>query len=166
MKQFILKCLQPHILVPLFFLGGVVLIGSAFFIEYVLGAKPCQMCWWQRYIHWGLTAIALLGWLSRKHILALCGIVLGSLGGLYIAVWQTLVQQKILPPPGCGDTGDAMPLNPNDLINSLNTGAYTLPSCDKIDFTIFGLSLANWNIVVMLSFALVAGFAIWYNRHK
>jgi len=157
---------QPNILVTLLLLGGVSLIVSSFFIEYVLEVKPCQMCWWQRYIHWGITAIALLGFISKKYIITLWVIVIGSLSGFVVATWHTLVQQKIIAAPGCGSTGDIMPLNPNDLLATLNAGSFTLPSCDKIDFTIFGFTIANWNVVVMLSFMLVASFSIWYNSHK
>ena len=166
MKKIISLILTPKILVPLMLIDCVFLIGSAFYIEYELGVQPCQMCWWQRYIHWAMTAILLSGIISKKHILALWGIMLASLGGLYVAIWHTLVQQKIIAPPGCGSTGDTIPLDPADLMESLNAGAFTLPSCDRIDFTIFNLSLSNWNIVVMGSFVLVAGIAICYNRHK
>lgn len=166
MKNLILTWLKPNKLVPLIFIGGITLICSAFFIEYVLEVKPCQMCWWQRYIHWGITAIALLGFLTKKYIVALYGIAIGSLSGFYVAVWHTLVQQKIIAPPGCGNTGDVMPLNPTDLMATINAGSFTLPSCDRIDFTILGFSLANWNIVVMLTFILVASYSICYNRHK
>ncbi len=158
--------LEPKKLIVLLLIAGVSLILSAFFIEHVLGAKPCIMCWWQRYIHWAITAICIIGFTTKKHILAFYGVTIASLSGFVVAIWQTLVQQKILPTPGCGATEDIMPLNSSALINSINNGAYTLPSCDKIDFTILGFSLANWNIIVMFAFMLVAGMSIWYNKNR
>jgi disulfide bond formation protein DsbB len=166
MKKIIHTILTPKILLALLLIDCIFLIGGAFYIEHVLDVAPCKMCWWQRYDHWFITAVVLLGMISKKHILALWGVIAGSLVGTYLAIWHTLVQQKIIDPPGCGDVGDTVPLDPDSLMNSLQTGSFTLPSCDSIDFTIFGLSLANLNIVAMLAFALVASFSIWYNHHK
>lgn len=142
----------PHYALLALALMGVGLIISAFIIEYVFNAPPCQMCWWQRYLHWGLTAVAILGWLVRykinpKH--TLLGVALFAMAGFVIAVWQIMVQAHIVPlPSSCGSSAAAFAQG-TDLLAELKK-PMTNPTCDEVNFRVLGLSLAMWNGYLMV----------------
>lgn len=147
------------------------LVGMAFVLEHGFNAIPCQMCWWQRYVHWALLTCALL--VNVPRVTTFCnwrykGAVLASfplgLLGLGIAIWQILVQQKILPlPASCGDNGAILAAGEN-LLTALQT-QMPPPPCDEVSFTLFGLSLAVWNVPAML-LALVFSYQLWKEPKK
>jgi disulfide bond formation protein DsbB len=142
-------------------LGMMLMVASAYVLENYFGAIPCQMCLWQRYVHWAVLGLAGVGCLLpfTKLRKALVGLVaVAAAVGLYVAGWQTLAQLHVLPwPPSC--TGDYMALSSaEDLLASLNQNR-TIP-CDKEGFKLFGLTLAMWNIPVMLAVMVWAKIAM------
>lgn len=141
---------SPQRATQLLFITGAALVVSAFVLEYGFGARPCTMCWWQRYAHWAITAfaaIALVSKFNRLTTLALAGAVFTSLIGLGIAGWQTLAQLGVLELPDVC-SGGALHVA-EDLVAQLS-GQLPPPRCDDKGFTILGLSLAMWNIPAML----------------
>lgn len=140
-------------------LGGmVVLIIAAFVLEYGFGVLPCKMCWWQRYVHWAVAGLAAIG-LMLKHPKAILAVAFAigaaALVGLYIACWQYAAQHGWLPwPPSCTGEGLALATTGTDLLATI--GDTRVIPCDKETFTLLGLSLAGWNIPIMLGTALVA----------
>ncbi len=142
----------------LIFGAAIILTATAFTLENAFGAIPCEMCWWQRYIHWAIGAAALVGlYIHQKSGFILTFLL--SLLGLGIAIWQVLAQNKILPLPESCKGGDALLAQGADLLISLQN-AQPLPPCDEVNFTIFGLSLAAWNIPTMLGFLILSLYAI------
>ena len=140
-------------------LGMLGLVLSAFVLEYGFDAKPCQMCWWQRYVHWAIGAIAFVGWLLRhkiKPLFSLSALYFLSLVGAVISLWQMLVQRKILPAPeGCGAADVEAAKSAAALLANLKGGVVdVMPPCDQIDFTILTLSLADWNFLIMSCLAI------------
>lgn len=129
------------------------LVVSAFIIQYVFNAQPCQMCWWQRYLHWGFMVVASVGWLLRHKIspkITLGGIALFALAGLAIAVWQVLVQAHIVALPSSCSSAAATFSQGADLLAALQK-PMTKPTCDEVNFRILGLSLAMWNGYLMVA---------------
>jgi disulfide bond formation protein DsbB len=142
---------------------AVALTVAAFVLEYGFDALPCQMCWWQRYLHWALGGVALVGVLwARAARWALGGVALTALGGLGVGVYQLLVQAKIVPAPaGCGSPGLELATDINAFMASLNAPVMA-PPCDVVGFTIFGLSLAAWNVAAMLG--VLAALAVYFKK--
>lgn len=142
---------SPKRALQLIALLGVALTLSAFVLEYGVGVQPCTMCWWQRYAHW---AVALLGGISFYFLPARLGLFVAGapvLIGLGIAGWQSLAQLGVLELPAvCGGHGALLASAGDDLLAHLQT-AQPAPACDEIGFTLFGLSLAMWNVLIMLS---------------
>lgn len=149
---------------------AVFLIISAFVIEYGFGAKPCHLCWLQRYGHWAMAGVGLLGGLLGGVLPQLIkpaffGVVATALYGLGMGVYQVLVQYKIIPAPqGCSSANIHIPENVADFMAALQNPTVT-PPCDKIDFTILGLTLAAWNAVMMAAVLLVLGL-IFFKKKK
>lgn len=130
---------------------AAILSASGFVLEYGFNVLPCKMCWWQRYAHYAILAVSLLGLtLPPKHTLkSLYPIILISMAGLAIALWQFAAQQGWLPfPASCTSGGIPTYAAPDDLLAAMQT-TKVVP-CDKETFTLLGLSLAAWNIPAML----------------
>lgn len=132
------------------------LLATGFVLENGFGVLPCKMCWWQRYAHMAIAAFAFMGWASGYGRLASAGVLGASLAGLAIAVWQVAAQQGWLPfPPSCS-SADAQALTTGaDLLQAM-ANTKIIP-CDKETFKLLGLSLAAWNVPVML---LAAGIGV------
>lgn len=142
-------------------LGAFILITTAFVLEYGFEAKPCQMCWWQRYAHWAMAGGGTLFWVVSRHKLGLIWMALLALIGMSLGIWQVLVQYKIISAPaGCGSADLTLAENAAALLADLGQTQIVMPACDQIDFTIFGLTLAAWNVLVMLSFLGLSVYSI------
>lgn len=155
---------QKQVLI-LLFVGAVGLCVSAFVLEYGFGALPCRMCWWQRYVHWALVVCAGIGLLlpARWRWGALVDCCWISLVGLGIAVWQAGSQLSLWKLPDMCQGSGAVLAESTDLLSALQN-MQPPPACDDWGFTIFGLSLAMWNVFVMLGYAIVAGYGIYIGR--
>lgn len=146
------------------------LIASAFIIEYGFGARPCHLCWLQRYGHWAMAGFGLVGGIVGGFVpvvacLGFLGVVGTALYGLGMGVYQVLVQYKIVPAPeGCSSANIEIPANVEDFMASLQNPVMA-PPCDKIDFMIFGLTLAAWNAIIM-AVMLTVLFFVFKNRKR
>ena len=165
------KGLACPVAVTIFFVvTSVGLVGSAFVIEHFLGAQPCQMCWWQRYGHMAQGGLALMllllvlrqrvHWCVTYLLLGLAALANGLLAG-----WHVLVQRKVLAARGWEVTAYNTPANTADLLGQLQK-AVIMPPCDKVDFTIFTLSLAEWNVLTMMGLLVVMTLAFYYTGRK
>lgn len=154
--------MTPRRALGLLSLFAAILVGSAFVFEYGFDAKPCRLCWWQRYTHWVLLAVAFLGYAwPRYSRQALVATLLPVLTGLGIAVYHTLVEFKLLPAPsGCTD-GGSIAASVESFMTALQN-IEPVVACDAVNFRLFGLSLSNWNILAML----VAGVFIAYTIRR
>ena len=144
-------------LIWLAILGAVGALLGAFFFQYVVGLAPCQMCYYQRYAH---VAIIVAGVLA----LAVPGratLVLGALTGLVsaaIAFYHTGIERKWWAGPSAcsGAAEDLGALSGSDLLST--EAPAPVVRCDEIPWEMFGLSMANYN--VLLSLGLAALFVI------
>jgi disulfide bond formation protein DsbB len=137
---------------------AVGLLVTGFTMEYAFGVLPCPMCWWQRYAHAVIALLALVGVLSGRHRVAAGGVTLAAGAGLGVALWQVAAQQGWLPwPPSCAGDAEIMTVGADLLSAMAHT---TVVPCDQETFTIFGLSLAVWNVPAML-FVLGAAALVW-----
>jgi disulfide bond formation protein DsbB len=133
--------------------GSAALLGGAFIFQ-ALGYPPCELCLWQRWPH---AAAILIGALTLA--LRLPGRVWPLLGGAAalataaIGAYHSGVERHWWSGParctGSGDLG-------TDL---LSTDGPRLVMCDQISWEMFGISMANYNVLfslVLLGFWVLA----------
>jgi len=147
------SALTPRTGCLLLVLAGAAVLASVFAFQYLGGAAPCQMCIWQRYPYAVLIVIGLIGsfWQPRL-MLALGALVLLVGGG--IAVYHYGVEEGWFAlPAGCAAGGDATSVE--ELRRMLQEAP---PACDQVRFTVFGWSLAAWNILTSAVLAAFAGY--------
>jgi disulfide bond formation protein DsbB len=149
----------PRRALGLICLACVLMLAFGLYLQHVVGLEPCPMCIVQRY---ALVLVALFTGLAaifRSRALQVTGSVLAlvsAIGGAYTAASQSWLQWYPPEVVSCG----------RDLYGMIETFPLkrALPmifrgggDCSKIDWTLFGLTLANWSFIafVVLSLMLV-----------
>ena len=123
-------------------------LGSAFTGQYVFDLEPCVLCLYQR-VPWAaaavIAALALVCWTGRQSFLAiaLCAVIF--VGGGALAFYHVGVEQHWWGSvAACG--GEAVTdLTLDDLRPEAR--ATGLRPCDRVDWRLFGLSLAGYNVI-------------------
>ncbi len=131
---------------------------AAFVLQYGFGAEPCTMCWWQRFVHWAMVAVAFgaafvgLKSLCTLRLLAVLGVI-----GLGLASWQSAGQLGVVELPAVCGGSDVILADAGDLLAQLEKKDLGMaPACDEMGMTILGLSLAMWNVLAMLAVLVIA----------
>ena len=136
------------------------MLGMAYFFEYGMGLHPCTMCYWQRIPHGIVIAfglLSLLPLLQKKHLplLGLALAALALLAGSGIAFWHSGVELGLLPgPTACSGGGIRFDGSASALVDQLLAAPPI--RCDEVPWSLFGLSMANWNMLITLSMAIFA----------
>ena len=134
-------------LVPLFIvLIAMVALAVALTAQHVYKLEPCILCLYQRvpYVVTGLLALLALRLNAGAGIallVALCG--LAYFGGAAIAVYHVGVEQHWWISGCSGELATGMSLD--DLRSSLMQKPEK--ACDQVDWTLFGISMAMYNVV-------------------
>lgn len=143
-------------------LGSFGLLAGAFFFQ-ALGWAPCAMCLWQRWPHAAAIVIGALGYLAPSRAVAALGAVSMAIGSS-LALFHTGVERDWWEgPASCTSSGDGLSgLSGDALLPGATTDAPALVLCDAFTPFLFGLSMANWNLLAslgLLALWLVATFA-------
>ncbi len=136
-------------------------LAAALASQYWGGLQPCVLCYYQRYAYLGAAAFGVLGLIAgprtsaRRAALALAG--LAYLTGAGIAVFHVGVEQ--LWWRGTSEC-HAPVFDPNASIADLRKqllGTKFVP-CDEVPWSLFGVSMAGYNVLASLGLALAS---IW-----
>ena len=126
---------------------------SAYFIEYVLGHQPCNLCLIER-IPYGISTILIITILvfkKNQEFLVLL-LVLTFIFSLAISFYHYGIEQGFFQESSvCGVKGFNETITKEDLLRQLNE---KIVSCKDVTFRVFGLSLTSINIVISLIFTI------------
>ena len=128
---------------------SLISIISAYYIEFVLGHKPCNLCLIER-IPYGLSIflIALNFFLKKNTKFFILLLTLIFIFSFIISVYHFGIEQGFFQEsPVCGlkDTGQI--LSKEELLKQLSKNTV---SCKDVTFRVFGLSLTTINICMGL----------------
>ena len=134
------------------FLFSLIALISAYFIEYVLGHQPCNLCLIER-IPYGLSIILItLNYFFKKNekfIILL--LILTFSFSFAISVYHLGIEQGIFEESAvCGLKNMTGIISKEEILKQLQEKTV---SCKDVTFRIFGLSLTSINI--LLSFILI-----------
>ena len=136
----------------------------AFFIEYILGHKPCNLCLIQRVPYILVIALIILVSIFKnfeKNVFLLLSIIF--LLAAFLAFYHFGIEQGFIEESAvCNIEQNSNDLTKEDLLKELNS---TRISCKDVDFKIFGFSLATINAFISLIFSIIA-FRIFINYEK
>ena len=155
---------SKNLLIKLIFLISGIALVSAFFIEYVLGHQPCNLCILERIPYLLAIIIILLNFkfshYEKFFILFLSIIFLaGAIISLYhLGIEQGFIQESLV----CDLKSGSNLLSKEEILKQLQEKNV---SCKDVTFKIFGLSLTSYNILISLLITVSAG-KIYFNYEK
>ena len=155
---------SKNLLIKLIFLISVIALVSAFFIEYVLGHQPCNLCILERIPYLLAIIIILLNFKFshyEKFFILLLSIIFlaGAIISLYhLGIEQGFIQESLV----CDLKSGSNLLSKEEILKQLQEKSV---SCKDVTFKIFGLSLTSYNILISLLITVSTG-KIYLNYDK
>ena len=152
------------LLIKIIFLVSILALASAFFIEYILGHQPCNLCIFERIPYLLAIIIILLNFKFNqfeKFLILLLVIVFlfGAILSLYhLGIEQGFIQESLV----CDLKSGSNLLSKEEILRQLQEKNV---SCKDVTFKIFGLSLTSYNILISLLFSIGVG-KIYLNYDK
>ena len=158
--------LKAEFYLKIIFLFSFIALISAFFIEYILGHQPCNLCLIER-IPYGLSIMIIMAiFLIRKNqkflvmLLILTFIFSFAISFYHFGIEQGFFQESSV----CGVKNLTEIITKEDLLKQLSEKRI---SCKDVTFRIFGLSLTSINIVISLLFIITLSKVIKkYEKNK
>ena len=127
---------------------------SAYFIQYVLGHQPCNLCLFERVPYLSSIIIILSCFYFKKFekisliLLSLIFFFATILSFYHFGIEQGFIKESLV----CNLSGGDNFINPEELLKSLKEKP---TSCKDVTFRLFGLSLATINIFVSLIVSVI-----------
>lgn len=146
------------------FIGCVGLMLIAAYMEHVMGLVPCPLCITQRIFVILVGLIALLAFLHNpgklgRRIYAFVGILAAAVGGAFSSrqLWlQSLPEDQV---PACGPSLEYM-LDAYPFMQALEVLLQGDGNCAKVDWSLFGISIAGWTLVAFVGLIVINLFQI------
>ena len=139
---------KKNLFTGIFLISFIALI-SAYFIEYILGHQPCNLCVYERIPYFLAILIVVINYkynkLEKYLILSLAIIFLiATILSLYhLGIEQGFIRESLL----CDLEKGANIVDKDEILKQLQQKSI---SCKDVTFKIFGLSLTNYNIIISL----------------
>ena len=145
--------LKAEFYLKIIFLFSFIALISAFFIEYILGHQPCNLCLIERIPYILSIMIIIAIFLIKKNqkflvmLLILTFIFSFAISFYHFGIEQGFFQESSV----CGVKSLTEIVTKEDLLKQLSEKPI---SCKDVTFRIFGLSLTSINIVINLLFII------------
>ena len=131
-------------------------LSVAYFVEFILGHEPCNLCKIERIPYIGsLILISLLILINKWEKLILSIVLLLFIFGALISIYHVGIEQGIFSESLLCELGlNNNVQSPDELLKTLEK---TPISCKEVTFRIFGLSLATFNafLSIVISYILL-----------
>lgn len=139
-------------------MASAIVLGAALMSQYWGGLAPCELCLLQRWpwrIAIGVSLIVLvvgdhraLRWTAL--LLALVFVI-----GAALAFYHVGVEQKWFAGPNACTTNGGAPATLEEMRRRIMQTEPVL--CDQVQWSLFGVSLAGWNLIASLGMAALCG---------
>ena len=146
--------LKSEFYLKIIFLFSLIALISAFFIEYVLGHQPCNLCLIER-IPYGLSIIIIMAFFlikkNQKFLILL--LILTFIFSFAVSFYHYGIEQGFFEESSvCGLKSFTENITKEELLKQLSEKTI---SCRDVTFRIFGLSLTSINIILSLLFIII-----------
>ena len=157
---------KNKILLKLVLVFSIIAILAAYFIQYALGHKPCNLCLIERVPYIFSIMIISICLFTKKFekitliILSLTFFTAALLSSYHFGIEQGFIKESLV----CDLNNSINELSKEALLNQLKE----MPiSCKDVTFKVFGLSLATFNIFIslILSAITIKNF-LTYEKNK
>ena len=146
------------------FLISLISIFSAYFIEYILGHQPCNLCLVER-IPYGLSVFFLIlnNILRKNEKFIILLLILIFAFSLIISTYHFAIEQGFLEESAvCGLQNTSNIISKDELLKQLQLKTI---SCKDVTFRIFGFPLTTINIMISL-FLVTMSIKVFKNYEK
>ena len=133
---------------------SLISIIAAFFIEYVLGHQPCNLCLMQRIPYVLSISLIILNYLIKRNVqfVILLLILIFSFSFL-ISFYHFGIEQGFFKESSvCGLNNNSEIISKEEILKQLSQKTI---SCKDVTFRIFGLSLTTFNIFLSLFLSIL-----------
>ncbi len=146
------------------FIFSFVALISAYFIEHVLGHRPCNLCLIERVPYMlSIILIFIIFFLEKNEKFIVLLLIITFIFSFAISTYHYGVESGIFEDPAlCGLKNLNENITKEALLKQLNEN---IVSCKDVTFRIFGLSLTTINIVISLVF-IITLIKIYINYEK
>ena len=137
---------------------------SAFFIEYILGHQPCNLCILERIPYVIAIVIILLNYKFSQFekiflvLLVIVSLTASILSGYHFGIEQGFIEEALV----CDLKNGSEATSKEEILKQLQEQKV---SCKDVTFKIFGLSLTTYNIVISILITINA-LKIYLNYAK
>ena len=127
---------------------------AAYFIEFILGHKPCNLCSIERIPYLASIILISLIFILKKYektISLIVGLffIFGAIISFYhFGIEQGFFMESIV----CGLNNDDLASSSKDLLKQLEKETI---SCKNVTFRVLGLSLATFNTIISLTISVI-----------
>lgn len=157
-KPFLSRAFEdPRIAALLLALASAGVLLSALFFQFVLNYQPCVLCIMQRWPYVAVMVLGLVTWLFRRWkglgdaLLVASGLAL--LAGAGIAAYHVGVEQHWWA--GTSSCGGSAAANSLEALRAQVLAA-PVTRCDEVAWSLFGISMAGYNVAISLALAAYA----------
>ena len=143
---------------------SVFALSTAYFVQYILGHKPCNLCLIERlpYI-FSIILILLSLILNKFEKIFIILLVLVFISATIISFYHFGIEQGFFKEsPVCSLNNEINNLTKEDLLKELKKETI---SCKDVDFTLFGLSLATINTIISFILSVIT-FKLFLSYEK
>jgi disulfide bond formation protein DsbB len=140
-------------LLLIIFLTSFVALISAYFIQYILGHQPCNLCLYERIPYFLAILIVSINYKYNKLekyfivILAIIFVIATFLSLYHLGIEKGFVEESLL----CNLEKGLNIADKEEILKQLQQKTI---SCKDVTFKIFGLSLTSYNIFISLLFTI------------
>lgn len=146
--------------------ASAVILAAAYVSQYGFGLDPCILCYYQRIPYFAVIAVAALAFFTAPRcektttaLLLLCAALFladAGIAGFHVGVehhwWKGL--------EACGNA--AMPVNATVEELQAFINSRDIVRCDVPAFTLFGISMAGYNLLIATGLALDMLILLWW----
>lgn len=125
---------------------------GALAFQHLGGLPPCKLCYWQRYPHITAIFIGALAVARPMRLLTLAG-ALATATTMTIGIYHMGVEYTWWEGPNTCTAGSPQGLSPEDLLTQILEAPVV--RCDEVVWSLAGLSMAGWNVVISALLALL-----------
>ena len=133
---------------------SILSLSTAYFIQYVLGHKPCNLCLIER-IPYIVTVVllTLIFIFNRFHKFFSIIVLLFFIFGALISFYHFGIEQGFINESLVCDLGDKENLNKDQLLKQLENTS--IISCKNVTFRVLGFSLATINTIISIILSVI-----------
>ena len=149
----------------LIFIACIILLGIAYFMQYIMGLSPCYLCITQRFFIAIIGLFSLLAFIHNKgpKIYGLIVAFSALVGGFFASkqLWlQSLPPEKI---PACGPPVDYLfdSFNVSEAVKILIQGD---GNCAAVQWTFIGISIPGWSLICFIAIVILSVLKIIRNN--